>query len=134
MQPPEQVSEAMRPNPGGARWCGEHRRWECVAPRSRGRGICHGTPFKGLNKCRMHVGAKGEVAKAQGQAVITAWNAMGAAPDIDYRMAVLGELQMTWLRLATYSELLRRQVVAEGDADGAELFYSDVRYSHTSGL
>lgn len=134
MQPPEQVSEAMRPNPGGARWCGEHRRWECVAPRSRGRGICHGTPFKGLNKCRMHVGVKGEVAKAQGQAVITAWNAMGAAPDIDYRMAVLGVLQMTWLRLATYSELLRRQVVAEGEVTEAEIFDPDEGDPKTSGL
>lgn len=104
----------MRPS-GGARWCVEHNRWECVIPRSRGRGICHGTPFKGLDKCRMHAGVKGEVAKARSEAVITAWNALGAHPNIDYRMAVLGVLQMTWLRLSAYSELLRRQVAVEGD-------------------
>jgi hypothetical protein len=82
----------------------------------------------------MHVGVKGEVAKAQGQAVITAWNAMGAAPNIDYRMAVLGVLQMTWLRLATYSELLRRQVVAEGEVTEAEIFDPDEGGPRTSGL
>lgn len=74
------------------------------------------------------------MAKAQGQAVITAWNAMGAAPDIDYRMAVLGVLQMTWLRLATYSELLRRQVVAEGEVTEAEIFDPDEGDPKTSGL
>lgn len=82
----------------------------------------------------MHAGVKGEVAKAQGQAVITAWNAMGGTPNIDYRMAVLGVLQMTWLRLATYSELLRRQVAAEGDAIGAEPFDPDQENPATSGL
>src|SRR5690606_37389336 len=93
MQPPERSSAPQRgPRPGGARWCEEHQRWECTRPRSKGRGTCHGIAIAGLDKCRMHAGVKGEVAKAQGQAVITAWNAMGAAPDIDYRMAVLGVL------------------------------------------
>lgn len=135
MQPPERSSAPQRgPRPGGARWCEEHRRWECARPRSKGRGTCHGIAIAGLDKCRMHAGVKGEVAKAQGQAVITAWNAMGAAPDIDYRMAVLGVLQMTWLRLATYSELLRRQVAAEGDAIGDEPFDPDEGDPKTSGL
>jgi len=55
------------------------------------------------------------VAQAKGEAQITAWRALGNGATIDYRMAVLGVLQMTWLRLAAYSELLRRQVVAEGE-------------------
>lgn len=70
----------------------------------------------------MHGGKKSEILKAQGQAVISAWNAMGGTPNIDYRMAVLGVLQMTWLRLGAYSELLRRQVATEGAATPAEPF------------
>ena len=67
------------------------------------------------------MGYKVEVAIAQGEAVITAWNATGGAANIDYRMAVLGVLQMTWLRLAAYGELLRQQTVTEGvKADSSE--------------
>ncbi len=66
--------------------------------------------------------------------MITAWNAMGAAPNIDYRMAVLGVLQMTWLRLGAYSELLRRQVATEGDGIEAEPFDPDEGGPRTSGL
>lgn len=51
--------------------------------------------------------------------MITAWNATGGAANIDYRMAVLGVLQMTWLRLAAYGELLHQQVAKDGEtADG----------------
>ena len=102
------------PNPGGARWCEEHQRWECTKQRRKGRGPCHNVAIRGTNACRMHIGVKSEIAKAQGQARITAWNATQGDASIDYRMAVLGVLQMTWLRLASYSELLRRQV---GDAE-----------------
>ena len=118
----------------GARWCDTHDRWECVKPRSRGRGTCHGAAISGTNRCRMHAGTRGEVAKAEGQTVITAWNAMGGAPNIDYRMAVLGVLQMTWLRLGAYSELLRRQVAAEGEVTEAEPFDPDEENPKTSGL
>lgn len=122
------------PNPGGARWCPDHNRLECTGNRSRGRGICHGPAIRGTSKCRTHAGKKTELAKAQGQAVITAWNAMGGTPNIDYRMAVLGVLQMTWLRLAAYSELLRRQVAAEGEVTEAEIFDPDEGSPKTSGL
>lgn len=61
------------------------------------------------------------MAKAEGRARISAWNALGETPRIDYRMAVLGVLQMTWLRLAAYSELLRRQVATEGEVTAPEL-------------
>ena len=124
----------LHPNPGGARWCPDHNRLECTGNRNRGRGICHAPAIRGTSKCRTHAGKKTELAKAQGQAVITAWNAMGGAPNIDYRMAVLGVLQMTWLRLGAYSELLRRQVAAEGDAIGAEPFDPDEGDPKTSGL
>ncbi len=101
---------------GGARHCEEHGRAECVKNRSRGRGVCHGAAIRGTNACRTHSGVKGEVAKARGAAAITAWDATAGTATIDYRMAVLGVLQMTWLRLAAYSNLLRQQVEAEGMA------------------
>lgn len=106
-QPPPQV-------PGGARWCFDHERWECTRSRSKGRGTCHGSAIKGTNACKMHAGVATAVAVERGKAVITAWSAIGGTTNVDYRMAVLGVLQMTWLRLAAYSELLRRQVAVEG--------------------
>ena len=116
-------------NPGGARWCTEHRgginaegRLECTKQRSKGRGVCHGPAIRGTNACRIHGGKSKAVAKAQGEAKISAWSAVGsagAAGQVDYRMAVLGVLQMTWLRLAAYSELLRRQVVEDGQASSS---------------
>lgn len=111
-------------NPGGARWCDEHNRLECVKNRSRGRGPCHEPAIRGTQLGRIHSGVKAEVAMAAGQAKITAWSALGSNADsVDYRMAVLAVLQMSWLRLAAYSELLRQQVVKEGgepDPDGLQ--------------
>lgn len=112
------VTNVPVPNPGGARWCPEHRRLECVYQRRNSQGTCHAPAIRGTKGCKVHVGFKREVAIAQGQAVITAWNATGGAANIDYRMAVLGVLQMTWMRLAAYGELLRRQVAIEGDQAG----------------
>lgn len=101
-------------NPGGARWCDEHNRLECVKNRSKGRGPCHEPAIRGTQLGRIHSGVKGQVAVAAGQAKITAWSALGSNADsVDYRMAVLAVLQMSWLRLAAYSELLRQQVAKE---------------------
>lgn len=115
-------------NPGGARWCDEHYRLECVKDRSRGRGPCHEPAIRGTKLGRIHSGVKAEVAMAAGQAKITAWSALGSNADsVDYRMAVLGVLQMSWLRLAAYSELLRQQVVKEqGEPDPDGLQAGDV--------
>lgn len=106
---------------GGARWCEEHGRGECVRNRSRGRGVCHGTAIKGTNACKQHSGVSTSVAKFRGQANLQAWQAQAEGVNIDYRMAVLGVLQMTWVRMGMYAELLRQQVVTEGDtAEGLE--------------
>lgn len=113
-------------NPGGARWCSDagHNRLECTKNRSRGRGSCHAPAIRGLPTCRLHSGHRGATAKAKGEARITAWSATGkGAETMDYRMAVLGVLQMSWLRLAAYSELLRRQVTNDEhqpDPDGLD--------------
>ena len=47
------------------RWCDQHGRWECVCPRKSGRGTCHGTPVKGSDRCRMHLGKQAEVVIAE---------------------------------------------------------------------
>ncbi len=130
----------VRPGPdsphivaGGARWCEQHGRGECVRNRSRGRGICHGTAIRGTDACKQHSGVSTSVAKFRGEANLQAWKAQDEGATIDYRMAVLGVLQMTWLRLAAYSDLLRRQVVAEGMVTEPELFHPNAQ-SKTSGL
>jgi hypothetical protein len=63
--------------------------------------------------------------KAKGEARITAWTAIGRAAEgqqLEPGMAVLGMLQMTWLRAAAYGELLRQQATSEAppepDRDG----------------
>ena len=100
---------------------------ECVKRRSRGRGPCHGAAVRGTDACTTHAGTTLEVARAKGEARITAWSAVGqpaGGQPLDAGMAVLGMLQMTWLRAAAYGELLRQQVVneepPEPDRDGLE--------------
>jgi len=114
-------------NPGNARWCDEHERLECTKNRSKGRGPCHAMAVRGLDACTTHAGHRLEVARAKGEARITAWSAIGAphgGQPLDASMAVLGMLQMTWLRAAAYGELLRQQVVTdeppEPDRDGLQ--------------
>lgn len=105
-------------NPGNARWCGEHGRLECTKHRvpRQGGGPCHGPAVRGTDVCKRHGGHRIEVLKVQGEARITAWSAIGRpGPEnrIEPGMAVLGMLQMTWLRAAAYGELLRQQVAKD---------------------
>lgn len=103
-------------NPGRARVCPDHwDRLECTKNRTKGRGQCHQPAVRGTNTCRNHSGIREEVLKVQGEARITAWNPNGPGSQIDAGAAVLAVLQMTYLRLGAYSELLRRQVVTDGD-------------------
>lgn len=113
-------------NPGNARWCVDHNRLECTknkVPRQGG-GPCHGTAVRGTDACKRHNGKRTEIAMVQGEARITAWSALGrpAGDQIQPGIAVLGMLQMTWLRAAAYGELLRQQVAKdappEADRDG----------------
>jgi hypothetical protein len=118
-------------NPGGARWCTDHvgskqfgtGRLECTKQRSKGRGVCHGVAIRGTDACRIHGGVSKKVAHAQGAARISAWSAVGdAANAVSAPMAVLGVLQMSWLRLAAYGEILRRQATGSVDSqDDQEL-------------
>lgn len=99
---------------GGAIWCEQHTRWEC-SKRTKTDPICHGIAIAGLNRCRMHAGEKLDVAKARGEAV-TAWSALSGQPVVNHIEAVLGMLQMSWLRTHLYAELLERQF-ADAQAD-----------------
>lgn len=121
-------------NPGNARWCDTHNRLECAKNRSKGRGQCHAPAVRGLDACTTHAGLRTEVAKAKGEAKITAWSATGkGAENMDYRMAVLGVLQMSWLRLAAYSEMLRRQVTGDEHAPDPDGLQAGAE-THESGL
>lgn len=103
-------------NPGAARWCETHGRLECTKRRSN-RETCHQAAVRGTDACRNHSGHTLLVTKAKGEARITAWSALGApagGKTLDSGMAVLGMLQMTWLRAAAYGELLRNQVAKDG--------------------
>lgn len=83
-------------------WCEDHQRWECVSPRSRGRGTCHGSAVADTDRCRMHQGKRAadaiSEAKAR-EAVIT----YGLPRDISPADALLEEVRCTaghvaWLR------------------------------------
>lgn len=108
---PMHFADPMRSDPG--RWCPEHRRWECTKA-AKGGGLCHGWRIVGLDRCRMHAGEKGATAKAKGEAV-TAWSALAGQPTVTATEAVLGMLQMSWLRVHLYAGLLEEQV---SDAQG----------------
>lgn len=106
-------------NPGGARWCDDegHKRLECTKSRSKGRGVCHGPALRGTDACKLHSGHTREVARAKGQARISAWSAIGTPAEgqgVDSSAAVLGMLQQSWLRASMYGQLLRAQVEKDG--------------------
>lgn len=102
-------------NPGNARWCEQHRRLECTKNK-QGQTQCHQCAVRGTNACKLHAGKGTELLAAQGEAVITAWSAIGRArKEVSPGEAVLGMLQLSWLRAHAYGELLRRQVVVDGE-------------------
>jgi hypothetical protein len=87
---------------------------------------------RGTDKCRNHSGIRTEIQKVQGEARITAFNPHGSGATLDAGAAVLSVLQMTYLRLGTYSELLRRQVVKDGEV--ADDYQDDMFAPDASGL
>jgi hypothetical protein len=96
-------------SPGGAIWCEQHRRWECRRRSKRSQTRCHAIAISGTDSCFTHAGKSTKVAKAQGEAV-TAWSALSGKATISHTEAVLGMLQMSWLRVHLYAGLLEQQV------------------------
>jgi hypothetical protein len=127
-------------NPGGARVCPEHGdRLECTKRRSvrQGGGQCHASAVRGTDSCKTHGGARLDVMRAKGEARITAWTAIGRPADggrLEPGMAVLGMLQMTWLRAAAYGELLRQQVVTEAPPEPDREGFDPEAEPQSSGL
>lgn len=125
MAPKYQIKLDENNNPGGARWCGHHNRLECTKPRSfrQGGGECHAWAVRGTDACKNHGGHRREVAKAKGEARISAWSALGKPADgkgIESSAAVLGMLQQSWLRAHMYGQLLAVQVVKDGTGDAGK--------------
>lgn len=97
---------------------GEHpmssgRAPKCTKRRQDG-SPCRANAVRGLDACKNHVGMRTDVAKAKGEA-LTAWRAIvGGDVLVDPAQAVLGMLQMSWLRAGLYAQLLEAQVGEEG--------------------
>jgi hypothetical protein len=123
MTDPKRPGDPMRRDPG--RWCEQHERYECTK-RGKGGVTCHGSRIEGIDACRMHAGQKGALAKARGEAV-TAWSALSGKPVISHTEAVLGMLQMSWLRVHLYAGLLEQQVTAAQEAAVREPADAEVR-------
>jgi len=100
------------------RWCDEHKRVEC-AKRRKGGGPCHGPAITGLDRCRMHAGERAEIATAKGHAM-SAWQAVTGQQVVSPSDAVLGMLQMSWMRAGLYASLLQQQFTqAQAEAEAA---------------
>lgn len=114
-------------SPQGAVWCPEHGRWECSKRSKRSGQRCHAAAVRGVNACHLHAGKRMDVLKAQGEAV-TAWSALSGTPTVSATDAVLGMLQMSWLRVHLYARLLEEQVTAAQDtrSDGDRPRLGDV--------
>lgn len=106
---------------GGAVWCDDHQRYECVKDRKRARGggRCHQPAIAGLDRCRMHCGLAVEVAEAQG-AAMDAWNATYGRPAVDPAQAVIGMLNLAVFRANFYASLIEEQVLAAQEARDEE--------------
>jgi len=81
---------------------------------------CHKSAVRGTDKCYQHGGmGRGMTKQVQllkGEAQISAWNAMGRPAEnvtSDPGLIAMSLLQMSYLRVAAYSDMLRRQVQAE---------------------
>lgn len=104
----------------GAVRCEQHSRWECSKRSQRRDDRCHAPAIRGLNRCRIHAGIRTALAKAQGEA-ITAWTALSGKATVNPADAVLGMLQMSWLRVHIYAALLEEQLAeAQADFDAGE--------------
>lgn len=87
-------------------WCEKHQRRECVKPRSRGRGACHGPLVADSDSCRMHLGGQAKPVIAEAAAMERVRQAVatyGLPLDVSPTEALLDEVRYTaghvaWLR------------------------------------
>lgn len=124
------------PQPG--RWCDKHQRHECVKPRSRNRGQCHGPAVADSDSCRMHLGEQAApviALAAARQAVVT----YGLPLDVSPGDALLDEVRYTaghvaWLR-ERVRELEERDLVwgmtEQAEKTATEFKGTDTTYGAT---
>jgi len=100
-----------------AKWCEKHRRWECNAL-TKERQPCHGTVAHGHAKCRMHAGISKDRYKAQTD-VATAFNSIGLTNPVDPSQAIMGALNMAWMRMHMLAGMVADQMERDADYDNA---------------
>lgn len=125
----------------GAHWCDQHSRRECTRKSKRSKVRCHNIAIAGRDACLNHVGEGLDLAKAKGEALLTAWRAdLGSEPSVDPSWAVMASLHVAVLRAGLLGQLLERQVavddiVAAGLDEGDQQTPDDEAVpSSTSGL
>ncbi|MEU9887939.1 hypothetical protein [Sphaerisporangium sp. NPDC051011] len=102
----------------GAVWCDTHARWECSKNSKRRASRCHAFAIRGTKACVNHSGVPVEVAKAKGEAAMSAWRAAPGQMTVAPAEAVMAMLQMSVLRAELYASLLERQFTkAQEDED-----------------
>jgi hypothetical protein len=102
------------PPPAG-RWCPEHGRHECTKAKHGG-GPCHGTPARGLDACRRHLGKSERAAMA---AALHAWAAVPGDDSVSPMDAAMGQLGLAFRRARLLGEEVARQIAgADGDGHG----------------
>jgi len=130
----------------GARYCEDHKRWECTGQRSKGRGQCHKPASRGLNTCNMHQGRGGKIkhlaAVAEQEAVRLGGRLPGGreAPEIHPADALLYQVRY-WAGLCGWLDDMVAALeqgtmvwglVRETDASGGE--YPGRTTIHGAGL
>jgi hypothetical protein len=128
---PPMGAAPIRPARGAvtmARWCDQHKRWECTKQRSRGRGPCHASAISGCDACPLHVGKSVEQARRD---AVTAWAAVPGDNGISPGSAVLGQLGLAWRRAELLGAELARQT-AGGAGGGVQGGLIGARYGADS--
>jgi hypothetical protein len=75
-------------------WCEEHHRWECRAPKSRGRGPCHGIATRS-GRCSFHIGGPAARANHLAAELVRRDAVYGTPEKITAEDALVGELWRT---------------------------------------
>lgn len=120
-------------NDAGARWCDQHKRYECTKRSKRRPGDhCHASAIRGTDACRIHGGQSTAVMKAKG-AALSAWRAVPGVQEVTPSEAVMQMLQVSWARFHLYAGLLEQQV-ADAQGEGGTGLGDDPELGPGAGL
>lgn len=87
-------------------WCETHRRRECQAQRSKGRGDCHASAIAGSKpaRCRMHIGGAKSKAKAAINDAVSRWT--DGMSTLDPGETLLRLMTVAYLRAEQHADEL----------------------------